>query len=76
MGHPSGKATGRRRVPYCDRTRATASHWENIGVQIVLPSPCSVGLNPAGEAFRPETTVDLPLVEIRALLPEQRCLRD
>ena len=49
---------------------------EDVGVDVVLPSSDRMGLDPAGEALRPEATVDLPFVEVSPLLPKQRCLRE
>jgi hypothetical protein len=34
-----------------DRTRPTASHWEDVGMEVVLSSSGGVSLDPAGEAF-------------------------
>jgi hypothetical protein len=45
-------------------------------VEVVLSLPSSVGLDPAGEAFRTEATMDKPFVEVGTLLSEQRCLCD
>ena len=49
---------------------------EDVRVDVVLPSSDRMGLDPAGEALRPEATVDLPFVEVGPLLAQKCCLRD
>lgn len=43
---------------------------EYVVVNVVLSPADGMGLDSAGEAFRPQATVDLPLVEVGAFLPE------
>jgi hypothetical protein len=49
---------------------------QDIAVEVVLPPPSGVGLDPAGEAFWTEATMDKPFVEVGALLSEQCRLCD
>src|SRR5215470_12321439 len=49
---------------------------ENIAVEIVLSSPRGMGLNSAGKTLRPQAAMNLPFVEVGALLSEQSCLRE
>src|SRR5262249_40759850 len=49
---------------------------QDVSVDVVLPAASRVGLDPSREALRPQAPVDLPLVEVGALLPEQRRLCD
>src|SRR3974390_577126 len=47
---------------------------ENIGMKIVLSPPGGVRLNSASKTLRAKASMNLPLVELCALLSEQSCL--